>query len=230
MPFRLQTINHLNSRKAMTPRQSDAHTVLTSCAWHESGHVVSAIRCGLEVDRVWVEETGSGRVQLRQVFACKPLEEFSDVSLHDLRCPPLPKLEGQVLSRETCILLFAKIINMLAGQEAERLFPCQSFMNASSDIKAATFMAGLVTGNPAALLDLARIDAARIVAANIHQIESIAAALIEHKTLDGAEIDQILAGMTPAQRAEKLRRKTWTDTIAGAEAFRLAHGGLRVMI
>jgi hypothetical protein len=66
-----------------------------------------------------------------------------------LRCPPLPKLEGQVLSRETCILLFAKIINMLAGQEAERLFPCQSFMNASSDIKAATFMAGLVTGNPA---------------------------------------------------------------------------------
>jgi hypothetical protein len=80
------------------------------------------------------------------------------------------------------------------------------------------------------LLDLARIDAARIVAANIHQMESIAAALIEHKTLDGAEIDQILAGMTPAQRAEKLRRKKWTDTIAGAEAFRLAHGGLRVMI
>jgi hypothetical protein len=204
-------------------------------ARHESGHVISAISCGLTIDYVTIIPAKGYRGYVRlapEQYTCKPLREFSDNTLHELRRPPLPKIEGQALRRDTCILLYAYIINRLAGSEAERLFfPYQPTppMNASNDIKAATYMAGCVTGKPAALLDLARNDAAKMLAVRKHQIEAVADALMIERTLTGAAIDEILAGVSPAMRAERARRKEWAAITAGAEAFRLAHGTLQML-
>ena len=99
-------------------------------------------------------------------------------------------------------------------------------MDASSDIKAATLMARLVTGKPTALLNLARIDAANLLGARRASIETLADALIIERTLSGAKIADILASMSPAQRAERIRRKQMKAMTAGAAAFTVMTGGL----
>jgi hypothetical protein len=131
--------------------------------------------------------------------------------------------KAQPLRRDTSVHLFARCIVALAGPE--QLFDSSG----QTDRQIAAYFAGIVSSKPAAFLNYARIDAERILSVNKPQIEAIAAALLECKTLDGAEIDEILSGMSLAQMAERARRKQWNDVAAGAALFTAAHGGLKML-
>jgi hypothetical protein len=203
---------------------------LERIAAHEGGHAIARLACGLSLVGITIDrevarsktasENTAGCVWgLPDNYACNPLEAFSDVPLHELA--------GEEFSFATCVFCYARTISFLAGREAERIFfdqPPDSY--SGSDVQAAAFLVTTITNTRKAalvLLDHARIDAARILAARKHQVEIIAAALLEQKTLDGQEIDAILSG-----RPDALRRKRWTATAASAELFKtMTDGGLK---
>jgi hypothetical protein len=86
-------------------------------------------------------------------------------------------------------------------------------------------MAGSVpsrnTQGPQRFSNSQRTEAAVILAANKHQVEAIAEALLEQKTLDGAEIEAIISG-----RPDVLHKKQWAASIANAELFGRTFGAL----
>jgi hypothetical protein len=209
---------------------------LRRIAGHEAGHVVADHACGLSIDLATIDPVVARAGRAGCVFGtpdnydCRPLQEFSAFPLRELMPEPLI-IDGHTISAATCVHCYARTIACLAGTEAERLlFPNRTPMAAGSDIKKATGLASIFArAATAAFLNFAIIDAARILAANKHQIEAIAAALLECKTLDGAEIDDILAGMTLAQMAERARRKQMAAMTAGAALFTASHGGLQML-
>jgi hypothetical protein len=181
---------------------------------HEAGHIVAAHACGLSVDGATIDPTKAPPGAAGCVFmtpgdySCGQLETFSEFSLHELRCEPLPKIDGQPLGDMTSVLLYAKIISLVAPNDGDH------------DMLAATIISTLITAKPAALLDMARADAASILAARKHQVEAISDALIACRTLDGAEIAAILSG-----RSDALQRKRWDATVASAALFTDLNGG-----
>ena len=152
----------------------------------------------------------------------KSLEQFSNAPLFELVRPCANDFTAaEVIEvNRLYVSLYALIVQAMAGTEAERcLFPDQTPMQAASDVRQAAAHAKLIASDLKAamtLLDHARIDAARILIANKYRIEAVAAALIEHKTLDAAQIEAVLAG-------RPLRRKQWNAK--GAELFLTMTGG-----
>jgi hypothetical protein len=198
---------------------------ITSVARHEAGHVVADYFCGLSIERVTIDReitapgTAGAVWSTPDDLTCKPLKEFSDITLDELTRPPRAILEGQPLSQATCVLLYAKMIALLAGKEAA---PDQPAANSSGDIRKAAFYSNCIAGTPKAalaLIDRARADAKRILIARKHQVEVVAVALIARGTLDGSEIADILAGVPPAQMAERQRRKDWAAMTERAASF-----------
>jgi ATP-dependent Zn protease len=182
-------------------------------AVHESGHVVTARSCGLSIDGATIvaEQERAGCVWLTpNNIDCKPLREFSDARFGR------PSIDGRQLSHTTGVLVYARTVNMLAGAAAERLIFSDQACGDQNDLRAAMFYASMFA-DPAAFMANARADAERILAARRSQVEAVAAALIERKTLDGAEIDDVLS-LTPAQRLERARRRRWAATVASAGA------------
>jgi hypothetical protein len=95
-------------------------------------------------------------------------------------------------------------------------------------MRSAGYLVNCIAGTPKAalaLLDFAKADAARILAARKHQVEAVAAALIEGKTLDGAEIEAIISEsvLSPARKA----RRRWDAMAVNAALFTASHGGLK---
>jgi hypothetical protein len=101
-----------------------------------------------------------------------------------------------------------------------------SVITAASDLRAEKYIS-ILFSDPAAFLDNARADAVKILTARRHQVEAVAAALIEHKTLDGAEIDDVFS-VTPALRAERTRRGRWAAAVENASAFGMVMEPLRM--
>ena len=201
---------------------------VTFTARHEAGHVVAAHVCGLPIDFATVKAGPgyAGRVMLTpDNIDCRQLHEFSsDITLHELTKPPRTILEGQPLSAGTCVLLYARMIMALAGKEADRFFKRPETMYPRADMETAAYYSLCIAGTheaALALIDRARLDAKRILVANKHPVETVAAALIEHKTLDAGQIAAILSG-------RPIRRKQWTA--AGAELFLAMTGGLKPLL
>jgi L-serine deaminase len=71
----------------------------------------------------------------------------------------------------------------------------------------------------------ARCEAAEILAAHKSPVQAIADALIEHKTLDTEQIEDVLAGRF-GLIAEKKRRAAWADMSKGAALFAAKFGEL----
>jgi hypothetical protein len=131
----------------------------TSCSeyWvavHEAGHVVAGLACGRAVSRATIDPEVAGPGNSGAVWGmpddydCKPLLEFSDVSLRELRGS---LLDGRPLSRRTCVLIYAMTIEFVAGTEAERLLLPDRYpgVGATDDMKTATYFSSLFT-DPAA--------------------------------------------------------------------------------
>lgn len=200
---------------------------------HEASHSVAHLTCGIPISLVTVDPAVAGDGRAGCVFGTpdncdrRPLQEFSNHTLRDLMPEPLA-IDGHTISDATCTLCFARTIAALAGTEGEKLiFPNRFPMDAASDIAKAKAIATIFARkSPATWLHFARVDAANMLAARRALVETIAEALIEHKTLDGATIGDIVAGLSTVQRAERARRKRMIEMTAGAAAFTAMTGGL----
>jgi hypothetical protein len=204
---------------------------LKETARHEAAHVVAHHACGHPVDRATIDPEIAGPGNAGAVWSpnlnidSKPLHEFSDITLHELTKPPRAQLEGQPLSDGSCVLVYGRMIAALAGKEADRLFDRPSMPR--TDMRIAVYFATCIAGTheaALALIDRARADAKRILIVKKNQVEIVAAALLEYRTLDSEQIAAVLAG-----RPDAIRRKQWTAMAAGAEQFRAMTGGLRLL-
>jgi hypothetical protein len=119
----------------------------------------------------------------------------------------------------------ARVIELLSGTEAERqLFTTASPLEAPHDIAEARAHAALICCTPAAVetfLAYAKIEAAELIRTHCDLVEAIADALIEHHTLDTAQIDTIIADAVArdALRIEQERRAAWKQAATAAATF-----------
>jgi hypothetical protein len=208
------------------------------CAYHEAGHAVvrralGKRLAGLTIDAALATKLagqaagglcwgpGKGLVKLEH-------EKFSDTAMHDrLRdYAPLTRKEKNVAGL-VYVDVHQRVVECAAGTAAEELF-CDQVppVHAASDIRDAMAEASWLCGASSrainAFLDFGKIQAAEILSAHKGAVTAIAEALIEKKTLNAKQVDRCIA-VGEAQDAlatERLRRRQWSDVIAGAEAFK----------
>jgi ATP-dependent Zn protease len=210
---------------------------LERIAAHEAGHVITALSCGLAVDGATIapEKAGAGNAGCvwSNPGSCpdiRPLEEFSDAPLFELvrSCADDFTAAEVIEANRLHVTIYARIIQALAGVESDRLFfPDRNPLAATTDMQQAMAHARLIAIDlkaALALIDRARADARHILIANKHQVDIVVEALLEHKTLDGAEIAAVLAGRS-------LRRKRLDAMAASAEMFlAMTGGGLKPLV
>src|ERR1700730_11417537 len=182
-------------------------------AGHEAGHVIVRRTLGTPVEGVTIDRDIAGPGRKGCVWSPDSREASSPEAYFAQR-----------------------VVELAGGMAAERLlWPDRPPKFARSDTRKAIGFASRMCDRSrksvAALLESARTEAARILAAHRAALEAVTLALLERQTLDGAEIDQIIleAELSPAMRVEKLRREQMKEMMAGAEAFRIVHGGLQML-
>jgi hypothetical protein len=198
-------------------------------AIHESGHIVAGRAAGMPVDGATVDPAIAGPGLAGRAWGpharnCKLLAEMSDVPLCEQVRPLMPTCgEDKTAAAEIYAAAHARTVELLAGVEAERLFN-QTPGPATYDMQQAQAFANLVAStskSAAAFLDFARCEAAEVLAGHRTSVEAIAAALVERKTLNGVEIDQIIhaAEARDALIAEQVRRERWRQCASNANMF-----------
>ena len=91
----------------------------------------------------------------------------------------------------------ARVVELLAGTEAERqLFTDAPPLEAPHDVAEAGAHAALICCSHVAgraFLAYAKIEASELIRLHRHRVQAVADALVERRTLDGAEIDAVIA-------------------------------------
>ena len=134
---------------------------------------------------------------------------------------PLPKIiDGKVLSPRAAVLMYARAIMLVAGGGESRMFVGHDHSDGDrNDIRAAEFCACWVSSDPSVFEDGPR--RCWQLHERKHQVEALAAALLQEGSLDAAEIAAILSG-----RPDVTRRSRWNASIVNAESFSRTFGTL----
>lgn len=200
-----------------------------STAFHEAGHISANFAVGLTpMVFATINSTlgRSGHVELPlETDTCGRLHQFSIFSLHDVRRSPLPKvINGKPLTPTAAVVLFARAVVAIAGGEAVRMNFAGHYdlERDRNDVAHAEICAGLVTGDPAAFLVMAREDARRIITVQSHQVEAVAKALMQFGSLNAGEIEAALSA-----RPDAVRRRQMEVMAANAALFTATHGELK---
>ena len=118
-----------------------------------------------------------------------------------------------------------RVIELLAGTESERqLYPAPP-LNAPHDIAEARANASLICCSPAAVeafIAYARVEAAELIRVHRPAVLAIANALVAHRTLNGVQIDAIIADAASRQALllEHQRRAMVGRAVTAAASFR----------
>jgi hypothetical protein len=117
-----------------------------------------------------------------------------------------------------------RIVELVAGSEGERLATGKANLPANTDLALAILYAETIS-SPAAidqLLAWARAEARGILKAHWTCVLAIAQALDDRGTLDGPEIDTIIADAVAqaTQEAERIRRRNMARMVESAARFR----------
>jgi hypothetical protein len=208
-----------------TPAQ-DSHI-----ASHEAGHCL--------IGRVFDAPIGGATIEPGNGFAglvWGPSGDRSKLStggeqLFREARPLLPSL-GEPRGDAAPLIAHAhtRCVELLAGQVAELvLHPEDPPLNSSNDRHQAEAFAGIVCCSPAAIdsfLDYAATEATALLTAHRPVLEAIATALILHRTLDGQEIDAVIAAALAIEdaRTEQQRRAEWRQTVENAKQWRHGDG------
>jgi hypothetical protein len=101
-------------------------------------------------------------------------------------------------------------------------------MYAASDIRKSVEYASLISSTPRSMelfLEFAKAEVFEILSKHRSAVQAIADALVEHGTLNGAEVDDLIsqAVARDALEAEKSRRLEWHEIERRAAAFQSTH-------
>ena len=168
-------------------------------AIHEAGHVVAGRALGQLVGGVTIEpgENYSGATwgpDSDPSRFCTSEEIIQTcVTLASLM-PVFGELRDDVAIE--LVQTHARVVELLAGTEAERqLFTDEPPLAAPHDVAEARAHAALICCSNAAVgafLAYAKVEASELIRLHRHLVEAVADALVERRTLDGAEIDAII--------------------------------------
>jgi hypothetical protein len=137
--------------------------------------------------------------------------------------PPLG--ESRSDAAEMLVHAHARVIEIVAGTESERLFCTEAPpLEALQDQQDARQFARLVCTHPDAIDDLiayCRREAELLLSEHAAIVNSLAAALLEAQTLDGVQIDCVIARALAAAdlAAERKRRAAAARMLESAKAF-----------
>jgi len=141
------------------------------------------------------------------------------LSAATIRRAPLPKIiDGKVLVG-AAVLMYARAIMLVAGGESRMFVGHDHSDGDRNDIRAAEFCACWVSSDPSVFEDGPR--RCWQLHERKHQVEALAAALLQEGSLDAAEIAAILSG-----RPDVTRRSRWNANIVNAESFSRTFGTL----
>jgi hypothetical protein len=121
-----------------------------------------------------------------------------------------------------------RVIELTAGSEAEKLEFGDAWA-ATDDRKQEQQLAALIFSTREAadtFIAACRAEARAILRRHADVLEALAAALLEHRTLDGTQIDDTIARAVAARHLaeEYQRRRAWQAVLARAESFEAEHG------
>jgi hypothetical protein len=122
-----------------------------------------------------------------------------------------------------------RVTELTAGSEAEKLH-CGDAWAANDDRKQEQQLAALIFSTPQsveAFIAACALEARAILRRHADVVQVLAAALLEHRTLDGAQIDEAISRAVAARQlaAEHERRRRWHDVIVSASSFKAKHRG-----
>jgi hypothetical protein len=127
--------------------------------------------------------------------------------------------------------VFTRVVELTAGSEIERLEFGDAWP-ATDDRKQEQLLAALIfTSREAAdaFITACRAEARAILRRHADVVEALAAALLQHRTLDAQMIDDAIARAVAARQLaeEHQRRRRWADVIerADANSFTEQHRG-----
>jgi hypothetical protein len=158
---------------------------------------------------------------------CGVLAASRSSSAARLRLPGVG--EDRTDALEMIVHAHERAIELLAGSEAERLlYPDDVPLNATQDEREALSFAGIICVTYSAVetfLSYARAEAMALLTAHRCALTALADELLERRTLDGNQIDRIIAGALARedQAAEQVRRAQWAKTIENAKKFEACH-------
>jgi hypothetical protein len=120
-----------------------------------------------------------------------------------------------------------RCVELAAGSEIEVLEFGDAWP-ATDDRKQEQRLAALIFSTPEAVdafIRACRAEARAILRRHADVLAALAAALLQHRTLDGAQIDEVIARAVAARQheEEQERRRAWQETIARAERFKEQH-------
>ena len=87
------------------------------------------------------------------------------------------------------------VVSLVAGIEAEKLFTTEPLPNTEHDFEEARAIAALICRSPRsvdAYLDFCRVEARALLVEHRNIVLAISDALLKHRTLDGAMIDETI--------------------------------------
>jgi hypothetical protein len=117
-----------------------------------------------------------------------------------------------------------RVVELTAGSEAERMHFGDAWP-ATDDRRQEQQLAGLIfstRGAANAFIAACALEARAILHRHLDVVEALAAALLEHRTIDAALIDGVISRTVAARELahEHERRRRWQDVITSAGSFK----------
>jgi hypothetical protein len=203
-------------------------------ALHEAAHLTVGRACGAPYGGATIQEN----LELGYSGLCwgpdySPRSHFTGQTTTNSVIEQLDKLkprDGEARDDDTAFIfqhVVSRVTELTAGSEAELLHLGDAW-EATDDRKQERQLAALIYSSPEAqaiFIEACRVEARAILHRQADVLEALAAALLEHRTLDAQMIDDVISRAVAARQLaeERERRRRWDETIARANSFTEQH-------
>ncbi len=194
-------------------------------AVHEAAHCVAARALCMTVTAVTIDPDPAGNFEGR-VFGGDNTSQLDSVMIAAEAARMMPGHgETRTNAAEWLVHATNRAIELAAGVEGELLaFPSEPTFIARQDAVDAQAYAGSLcrsAGAVDAFLAYAHREAAELLSEHKTALHALTDALLTHRTMSGAAVDQILVeALTAADaEAERQRRADWAAAIENARSF-----------
>jgi len=196
-------------------------------AQHEAAHLTVGRVLGAEFGGATIVENtdlGYGGLCWGPKFQSRFADEECSTAIVDQIVELMPK-DGDTRDDTAEIYqhVFARVVELTAGSEAERMQFGDNWP-ATDDRAQERSLAALIYSSSEAqriFIEACAAEARTILRRHQDVVDALAAALVEHRTLDGSQIDETISRTVAARQLaqEYERRRKWREVQASAHNF-----------